>query len=93
MKRVRKAVPFFLPLFILLVLAFLFVPAPSLQQQGPTRYVNNTDPTCQGKSPCYATIQAAVNPAGTANIIRVTDTCSENVTVREEKARITLDPC
>ena len=41
----------------------------------------------------HTTIQAAVNAAGTANIIRVTDTCSENVTVREEKARITLDPC
>ena len=40
----------------------------------------------------HTTIQA-VNAAGTANIIRVTDTCSENVTVSEEKARITLDPC
>lgn len=39
----------------------------------------------------HTTIQAAVNAAATANVIKVSGTCSENVLVREEKARITLD--
>jgi hypothetical protein len=39
----------------------------------------------------HTTIQAAVNAAATANIIKVSGTCAENVLVREEKARITLD--
>jgi Periplasmic copper-binding protein (NosD) len=39
--------------------AVLATPAVSLPQ-GSTRYVNATDATCQGHSPCYSTIQAAV---------------------------------
>ena len=54
---------FFLILFVLLGMALFFASTPSSQQQGPTRYVNHTDPTCHGKAPCYTTIQAAVNAA------------------------------
>jgi hypothetical protein len=30
---------------------------------GRTLYINNKDPACGGKSPCYTTIQAAVTAA------------------------------
>lgn len=36
-----------------------------------TRYVSNTSPTCGGRAPCYATIQAAVNAAADGDEIRV----------------------
>lgn len=36
-------------------------------------------------------VQDAVNATTTANVVKVTGTCSEDVLVREEKARITLD--
>jgi len=43
--------------------AVLLLPGSSSQQSGQIRYVNNTDPSCGGHSPCYTTIQAAVNAA------------------------------
>ena len=68
------------------VLVFLFLilffPNPSSQQQGPTRYVNNTDPTCGGKSPCYSTIQNAVNAALPGDTIQIqAGTYAEKITI------------
>ena len=71
MKLVGKGVPFLLALSVLIFLVFLFLPNTSSQQQGPTRYVSNTDPTCGGKSPCYSTIQAAVNAALPGDTIQI----------------------
>lgn len=69
MTRTRKGFPFLLVLSSLILLFLL--PTSSSQQQGPTRYVNNADPTCQGKSPCYTTIQAAVNAALPGETIQI----------------------
>ena len=74
--------------FIFLLLVLLLPSIGGAQTCTAERY----DSTGTTLLSTHTTIQAAVNAAGTANIIRVTDTCSENVTVREEKARITLDP-
>src|SRR3990167_3421403 len=41
----------------------LLVVGSSSQQAGVVRYVNRTEPTCQGQLPCYGTIQAAVDAA------------------------------
>lgn len=51
----------------------LSVVAPSLTvaQGGTTRYVSNTDPTCGGQAPCYATIQAAITAAQAGDTIRI----------------------
>jgi hypothetical protein len=45
-------------------------PSPPAAQSG-TRYVNPTDPTCGGLSPCYTTIQAAVNDALPGEIVQL----------------------
>jgi hypothetical protein len=58
-------------LLLLPVLALTLLPTASLQQQAHILYVNNTDPTCQGQSPCYATIQAAVDAAQAGDTIRI----------------------
>src|SRR5688572_32971184 len=56
----------------LLVLQALIVPLPiSAQQQPTTLYVNRTDPTCGGQSPCFSTIQAAINAAAPGNNIQI----------------------
>jgi pectin methylesterase-like acyl-CoA thioesterase len=56
----------------LLVLQALILPLPiSAQQQSTTLYVNRTDPTCGGHSPCFSTIQAAVTAAGPGNSIHI----------------------
>jgi RHS repeat-associated protein len=34
-------------------------------------YVNNTDPTCQGQTPCYSSIQAAIDDAHPGDTIRI----------------------
>jgi RHS repeat-associated protein len=47
----------------LVVSVALLATATVSHPQGSTRYVNGTDPTCQGHTPCYATIQAAVSAA------------------------------
>ena len=41
------------------------------QTVGTVRYVSNTSPTCNGQSPCYPAIQAAVNAVQAADTIRV----------------------
>ena len=45
--------------------------SPVFAQQGVIRYVNRTDATCQGRSPCYTTIQAAVNGAQAGDTVRI----------------------
>jgi len=61
----------FLGLPLLLVILFLLVPTVSLQQQSHILYVNTVDPTCQGQSPCYSSIQAAVDAAQAGDTIRI----------------------
>ena len=56
--------------FVLLLGSFLS--PPSLGAQQPTLlHVNRTDPTCGGQSPCFTTIQAAINAAGSGNVIHI----------------------
>jgi len=47
----------------LLVLALLLGPASVSQPQGRILFVNTADPSCSGQSPCYTSIQAAVDAA------------------------------
>ncbi|MGN6730597.1 MAG: PKD domain-containing protein, partial [Candidatus Binatia bacterium] len=54
-------------LLVRVVLAPLSLPA----QQPTALYVNRTDPTCAGHSPCFTTIQAAINAAGPGSAIRI----------------------
>jgi pectin methylesterase-like acyl-CoA thioesterase len=56
-------------LFVFLVAFFSFISETAQAQT--ILHVNRTDPTCGGKSPCYATIQAALDAAGPANLIRI----------------------
>jgi len=57
----------------------LILPALS---QGAILYVNNADPTCQGQSPCFSTIQSAVNAAQAGDTIRIqVGTYLENVII------------
>jgi len=53
----KKAVVFSLCCLLALVLAQSLSPQPAPL----TRYVSNSDPTCEGQSPCYATMQAGVS--------------------------------
>lgn len=71
MKQIRKGAPYLLALSVLTFLLFVFFPRSSSQQQGPTLYVNNIDPTCGGSSPCFASIQAAVDAAVSGDTIRI----------------------
>ena len=51
-----------------------------------TRYVNK-DGTCDGKSPCHTTIQAAINEANTGEAIMISaDTYNENITLDANKS-------
>jgi len=54
-----------------LALTLLLLPTTSHQQQGGILYVSNTDPTCGGHSPCYVTVQAAVDAAQAVSTIRI----------------------
>src|SRR5712691_378935 len=58
-------------LCVLAALALLAAPALFSQQAATTRYVNKTDSTCQGHSPCYPTIQAAVDAAQRGDTVRI----------------------
>ena len=54
-----------------LVLLGSIVSPPPIAAQSATLYVNRTDPTCSGQSPCFTTIQAAINAAQPAATIRI----------------------
>lgn len=55
-----------------LTLGMFWILSPSAVRANPgTLYVSNTSPTCGGRAPCYATIQAAVNAAANGDEIRV----------------------
>ena len=70
--RQRMGLGVLLGLFLAVVIpAALLVPRSSSQQGGVIRYVNNADPTCGGLTPCYATIQAAVNAAQAGDTIQI----------------------
>jgi len=54
-------------------------------------YVNQDDPTCGGKTPCYTTIQAAINFAASGAAIRVAQgTYNESFMLSDAK-EITVD--
>ncbi len=55
----------------LLLFGFVVVPPPLSAQQPITLYVNRSDPTCGGQSPCFTTIQAAINAAGPGDVIHI----------------------
>jgi hypothetical protein len=55
----------------LLLLSWLLVPPPLIAQPSTVLHVNRTDPTCGGESPCFSTIQAAINAAGPAAVIQI----------------------
>ncbi len=56
-------------LFVFLVAFFSFVSATAQAQT--ILHVNGTDSTCGGQSPCFATIQAALNAAGPNTVIQI----------------------
>ena len=60
-----------LGMVILLVLAIALLSSPSAQQLGRVLYVNNQDAACNGRSPCYGTIQAAINAAQSRDTIQI----------------------
>jgi RHS repeat-associated protein len=70
MKMARTGFPFLFVLSLVL-LVFFFLPILSPQQVGRTLYVNQTDPSCSGHSPCFTTIQAAVNAALARDTIQI----------------------
>ena len=49
----------------------LFLPSTSSQPPGTILYVSDSDPTCAGQSPCFATIQSAVDAALSSDTIRI----------------------
>jgi RHS repeat-associated protein len=55
----------------LLLVGWLFLPPSLNAQQSATLHVNRTDPTCGGLSPCFATIRAAINAAGSGSVIQI----------------------
>ncbi|MBI1848316.1 MAG: right-handed parallel beta-helix repeat-containing protein [Candidatus Rokubacteria bacterium] len=63
-----------------------------------TRYVSNTDPTCGGHAPCYATIQAGVSATQAGDTVLIQPgTYTETITVAlknpaasDESTRITI---
>ena len=58
-------------LFALLLLPLLLASTATFSHAGTILYVNHTDPACQGHTPCYQTIQAAVDAAQAGDTIRI----------------------
>ena len=68
----------------LLLLSSLPSPPPLLAQQSTVFYVNRADPTCGGQSPCFATIQTAIDAAQPRTTIRIqTGTYPEQLTIQK----------
>ncbi len=55
----------------LLLLGFVLAPPPLAAQRPTTLHVNRADPTCGGQSPCFNTIQAAINAASPGHVIQI----------------------
>jgi hypothetical protein len=80
------------------LLAMLMATGPAAAQTGITRYVNHTDATCGGHTPCYATIQAAVNAVQAADTIQIqaglyveqVEIAGKNMTGTTEASRIII---
>jgi len=53
------------------LLSLWLVSPPTFAHAATLLYVHPTDPTCQGQSPCYQTIQAAVDAAQSGDTIRI----------------------
>lgn len=69
-----------LSLFLFFVLGLNF---PTADAQ-TIRYVNRTDATCGGRSPCYTTIQAAIDAASSRDTIRIqAGTYSEQLQIQK----------
>lgn len=56
---------------LFLFLLFLFGFALSTAQAQTVLHVNRTDPSCGGQSPCFTTIQAAINSAGAGDVVQI----------------------
>ena len=56
---------------VLSLLGSLVLPSAVTAQQPTVLHVSNSDPVCGGQSPCYTTIQAAINAATSRGTIRV----------------------
>ena len=54
-----------------LVLTLLLAPASSAPQAPLTLWVSSGDPACGGHTPCYATIQAAIDAAQAGDTVRI----------------------
>jgi hypothetical protein len=54
--------------FLAVLVAALLYAAPG---QSATLYVSNSDPSCAGEVPCFATIQGAVNAAGGGDTVQI----------------------
>ena len=64
----------------------LFCPWPVESQQQTVLFVNRADPSCDGKSPCYSTIQAAVEVAQPGSVIRIqAGTYPEQISIEKNK--------
>ena len=53
------------------LLSLLVLPIAAKAQQPTILHVNGADPTCGGNTPCFTTIQAAVNAAQAGNIVQI----------------------
>ena len=53
------------------VLFGILISATSANAQQTVRYVSNTDPTCGAQSPCYNSIQAAIDAADQSDVVRI----------------------
>jgi K319L-like, PKD domain/Bacterial Ig domain/Right handed beta helix region len=60
-----------LGLAALSLLGSSFLPTPVFAQQPAVLHVNRTDSTCAGQSPCFKTIQAAINAAHAGDAIEI----------------------
>src|SRR5258707_14228822 len=70
---------------VLSLLGLLVLPTAVTAQAPTILYVNGTDPTCGGDSPCFTTIQTAINAAGPGNPIHnQTGTHTEKLTITDK---------
>jgi len=56
-----------LSVFLLFLVGF----SPFSAKAQTVLHVNRTDPTCSGRSPCFTTIQGAINAAGGGDVVQI----------------------